>query len=198
MVTLHTKRHKLMYVLKHKGKARLWKTAQIIRKLLKDPQAVVASEDSHHIVFSTIEGSILLVFLIAPTKGFCGLHFVREGGDYDNPKDGSWFDMESTIKAFGTDNREINYELGHSYEFVLEDADDIRALFRNAFWQTLIDERFRPYAWTWALDYLLECIISIYYVCFRGIKLGVDCDQNGSYFHDFSDGRPIFYKLDHY
>ena len=81
-----------MYVLRNKQKARLWTTAQVIRQLLKEPQAVVASADSHHIVFSTTEGSILRVFLIKPSKKrLWGIFFVHEGGDYDYPKDSSNF-----------------------------------------------------------------------------------------------------------
>lgn len=186
-----------MYVLRNKREARLWPTAKIIKKLLKDPQPVVPSADSHHIVFSTIEGDILMVFLIAPIKrGYRGVHIVREDGPYSEPKEESWLSSITTEDAFGELDRDINYDLNHVYEFTLSDWQDIRNLFRYAFWQTLIDERFHPYAWPWAIDYLLECILSVYYVHFRGLKLGVDCDRNGAYFYDFSDGRPIFYKVD--
>lgn len=91
---------------------------------------------------------------------------------------------------------DINSELKHVYEFSMSSWKDIWMLIRNGLWQGLVDERFGFFkgsqAWPWAKVYLSECVLAAYYIYFRGIKLGVDVDHHGAYFHDFEDGRPLF------
>jgi len=122
---------------------------------------------------------------------------VREGDDYYHCKDNAFWKDVDLHKAYGTDDRDINYEKAFVFEFVMDECKDFWMLFKNGLWQSLIEERFGFYkgsmAWPWAKVYALEILLGAYFRYIRKVKIGVDVDHHGAYFYDFNSGRPLFW-----